>query len=149
MIAPKLLPQYEYEPELLPSHKKSRAPRVARHATRRRKLYSFFAHYSNSAKVLIVLAMVLAPVMLYVMLTSRLTGLNYQLAAAESQKSHLQGEVQRLDDRIAYLESRERLAQVAAKLGMKDPSQYAIVALPAPPKPHDHDALALLSWLRR
>ena len=96
-----------------------------------------------------MLAMVLAPVMLYVMLTSNLTSLNYALASAQTQKLKVQGDVQRLDDRIAYLQSRERLLQVASKLGMKDASQYAIVSLQPPAPPRNHDALAFLSWLRR
>ncbi|MGH7661423.1 MAG: hypothetical protein ACRENA_10995, partial [Vulcanimicrobiaceae bacterium] len=118
MIAPQLFP------EELERYRVSR-PRVAVHATRRRRRRALQLHYGASGKVLIVLALVLAPVMLYVLLTTGLTSMNYQLAAAEAQKAQLTGEVQRLDDRIAYLDSRERLAQIAAKLGMRDPTQYA------------------------
>ena len=87
--------------------------------------------------------------MLYVMLTSNLTGLTYALASAETQRTQLQGDVQRLDDQIAHLESRERLAQIAAKLGMRDPSRYEIVTLaPLEPEPKP-GGIAFLGWLRR
>ena len=87
--------------------------------------------------------------MVYVMLTSNLTSLNYALANAEGQRTVLQQDVQRLDDQIAHLESRERLSQVAAQLGMRDPARFEIVTL-APPV-HDEEAggLAFLGWLRR
>jgi cell division protein FtsL len=142
MIAPQLFPQEEAP------HKVLRRPRIAAHATRRRKRRAWRLHYGASAKVLIVLAMVLAPVMLYVLLTTSLTSMDYQLDAANAQKAKLTGEVQRLDDRIAYLESRERLARIAAKLGMRDPSQYAVVALKPPPV-QKTDGLAFLGWLKR
>src|SRR5579875_2920131 len=139
MVAPQLFPDLESPlQELKPSKR-----RFPPHATRRRRRIALFRHYSGSARVFLVLAMVLAPVMLYVMLTSRVTSMNYALASAQAEKMHLQGEVQRLDDRIMYLQSPERLAQVAAKLGMKDPSLYAIVTLPAPAQPKP-SGLALL-----
>lgn len=137
MVAPQLLPQPE---------KTRPRPRVAPHSKGRRRRRAFLLQYGSSAKVLVVLAMVLAPVMLYVMLTSNLTSLNYALASAEASKAKLSGDVQRLDDRIAYLQSRERLLQVASKLGMKDASQYAIVSLQPPAKPKA-GGLAFLSWL--
>ena len=142
MIAPQLFPQEEVPQKVLGR------PRIAAHATRRRKRRALRLHYGATAKVLIVLALVLAPVMLYVLLTTGLTSMNYQLAAVEAQKAQLTGEVQRLDDRIAYLESRERLAQIAVKLGMKDPTQYSIVSL-EPPRVKKADGLAFLGWLKR
>jgi hypothetical protein len=38
----------------------------------------------------------------------------------------------RLDDRIAHLQSRERLADLAARLHMHDPHVYAVVDVPGP-----------------
>jgi len=70
------------------------------------------------------------PLLGYVSLTSNLTSLNYSLARAEHDRSALVEESQRLDDRIARLESPDRLAAVATALKMHDPSDYAVVTLP-------------------
>jgi diadenosine tetraphosphatase ApaH/serine/threonine PP2A family protein phosphatase len=48
------------------------------------------------------------------------------------QKLDLVAETTRLDDRIAQLESRERLADVAVRLHMHDPQVYAVVDVPRP-----------------
>ena len=141
MIAPKELP--------LQQPRKVRHPRIAAHATRRRRRRAWLLHYGGSARVLIVLALVLAPVMVYVMLTSSLTSMNYQLDTAQAQRLQLQGDVQRLDDRIYALESRERLLAIAKKLGMTDPQQYAIVSLQQPQSAQKPGGLAFLGWLRR
>lgn len=121
--------------------------RISKHGIRRRT--SRLANYGSSLRVLGALAAVLAPVMIYVMLTSNLTSLNYALAAAETQRAQLQQEVQHQDDQIAHLQSRDRLAQVAAKLGMRDPVHYQIVSLaPTQTKPKPL-GIAFLGWLRR
>ena len=78
------------------------------------------------------MAIALVPVMIYVLLMGNLTALNYSLAQATEQKSALVEETLRLDDRIAQLESRDRLAGVAARLHMSDPHAYAVVDVPAP-----------------
>ncbi len=75
-------------------------------------------------------ALFVVPLMFYVMLTANLTSLNYKLARVELQKLALQTETLRQDDRIAKLESRERLAALAAQLKMRDPQTYAVIGLP-------------------
>jgi len=124
-------------------------PRPPQHGRYHRRRRSLFAHYGSSARVLSIVALVLAPVMVYVMLTSNLTSLNYALANAESQRTVLQQDVQRLDDQVAHLESRERLAQVAAQLGMRDPTRFEIVTLAPPAHDEETGGLAFLGWLRR
>jgi cell division protein FtsL len=136
MIQPKVAPPQERVPP---------QRRIPKHARRRRRSVRL-AHYSSTVRVLGALVAVLAPVMIYVMLTSNLTSLNYALAAAETQRAQLQQEVQRQDDQIAHLDSRERLAQVAAKLGMRDPLHYEIVSL-APPETKKPFGIAFLGWL--
>lgn len=123
-------------------------PRVPKHGRYRRRR-SLLRHYGSTARILSIVALVLAPVMVYVMLTSNLTSLNYALATAEGQRTRLQGDVQRLDDQIAHLESRDRLAQVAAKLGMRDPAHFEIVTLTPPVHDERTGGLAFLGWLRR
>jgi len=137
MIQPKLA-----EPKVAPRN------RLPKHG-RRRRHNLLLKQYGSCVRIVGALAAVLAPVMIYVMLTSNLTGLNYALTAAETQRTQMQQEVQRLDDRIAHLESRERLAQVAAKLGMRDPVRYEVVTLTPTSSDKAHGGLAFLGWLRR
>lgn len=84
------------------------------------------------ARIALAFAVVLVPVMTYVLLMGNLTALNYSLASAMQQKSALVEETMRLDDRIAQLQSRERLAVLAARLHMHDPHVYAVVDVPGP-----------------
>jgi hypothetical protein len=63
----------------------------------------------------------------YVVLTSSLTGLSYSVARAAVQREALQEETMRLDDRIAALRSDDRLAEMAARLGMREPQQFAVI----------------------
>jgi predicted ABC-type exoprotein transport system permease subunit len=93
-----------------------------RHAHRRS--YAAFLRIAGIATIFVL------PLMLYVMLTANLTSLNYKLARVEEQKLALQAETMRQDDRIAKLESRERLAALAARLKMHDPQVYAVISPP-------------------
>jgi hypothetical protein len=68
----------------------------------------------------------------YVLLMGNLTALNYSLAQATQTKSALVEETMRLDDHIAQLQSRERLADLAGRMNMHDPSRYAVVDVPGP-----------------
>jgi cell division protein FtsL len=127
-------------------------PEVAAHepvSKARRRRRAWLLRYGSCVKVLLGLGLVLAPVMSYVMLTSNLTGLTYALTSAEAQRTKLQGDVQRLDDRIAHLESRERLYQIAKQLGMRDPNRYEVVTLAPPAPARKTGGLAFLGWLRR
>jgi hypothetical protein len=128
MIAPQRVPQYEIP----------RSRERAKHATRRRSTRAKAQAYVGLGRIALAIVVVVFPLMVYVMLTANLTGMHYAVARAETQRTTLTDEAQRLDDTIARLESRERLATVAAKLHMHDPHEYAVVALPesaAKPKP--------------
>lgn len=124
MIAPQLL----VEPD--------RSAERARDASRRRKRHHRARGYVSLVRIAAAFAALGAPVMLYVMLISNLTAMNYALAHATADKTALQEETQRLDDRIAQLDSRDRLASIAATLHMHDPHVYAVVAQPLPAKAH-------------
>lgn len=129
MIAQKAIPQPKPQPK--------RVHLRAREAARRRGRRTRLLGYAMPARIAIVFAVVLVPVMIYVLLMGNLTALNYSLAQATQQKSALVEETMRLDDRIAQLQSRERLADLATRLHMHDPQVYAIVDVPgqaaAPP----------------
>jgi len=110
-------------------------PRVhvrAREAARRRGRRTRLQSYTMPARIALAFVVLLVPVMMYVLLMGNLTALNYSLAQVTQQKSDLMDETTRLDDRIAQLESRERLADLAARLHMHDPQVYAVVDVPGP-----------------
>jgi hypothetical protein len=140
VIAPKALPQPQ-------PRRHVRARDAARRRARRRQFHG----YGMLARIALGLVAASAPVMLYVMLTANLTGLSFSLEHLNQQKVELQAETQRLDDRIAQLESRDRLAAVAAKLKMHDPgpTAYAVVELPRPAAPAAPGGIAFLGSLFR
>jgi hypothetical protein len=104
----------------------------AREAARRRGRRTRLQHYAMPARIALAFGIVLVPVMIYVLLMGNLTALNYSLAQVTQQKSALLEETNGLDDRIAQLESREHLSDVASRLHMHDPSVYAVVDVPNP-----------------
>ena len=107
-------------------------PRSTRAATQRRFVRKSRARYAGIARVFTTLSCVLFLLMTYVLLTSSLTGLSYAVATARAQREALQEETMRLDDRIAALRSDDRLATLAARLGMRDPQEFAVVRIAAP-----------------
>lgn len=96
------------------------------------------------ARIALVFGIVLVPVMIYVLLMGNLTALNYSLAQVTDQKSALLDETNQLDDRIAQLESRERLSDVASRLHMHDPRVYAVVDVPNPAAAPPSNGIAFL-----
>ena len=107
-------------------------PRSARAATQRRFVRKSRARYTGVTRVFVTLSCVLFLLMIYVLLTSSLTGLSYAVATARAQREALQEQTMRLDDRIAALRSDDRLAALAARLGMRDPQQFAVVRIGPP-----------------
>ena len=102
-------------------------PRTVRSATARRMGRTSRARYATLVRMLAVLLCILAFLMGYVVLTSSRTGLSYAVARAAAQREALQEETMRLDDRIAALRSDDRLAELAARLGMRQPQRFAVV----------------------
>ena len=74
--------------------------------------------------------------------------LNYELGKEAQVRARLTDQTTRLDDQIARLESRERLARVAAALGMREPESFAAVTLPVERPPMPPHGLAFLNWPR-
>jgi len=122
-------------------------PRTARAATHRRIDKKSKARYKNLLQISGVLTIVLAFLMAYVVLTSELTGLSYAVANAKHERAALQAETMRLDDKIAVLRSDDRLAALAARLGMTEPQHFALVELPAIAQPSQGRHLAAFSSL--
>lgn len=121
--------------------------RTAKQATQRRISRKERARYVQLARFCGVLAVSLCLVMVYVMLTARLTSLNYTAAKAQHERATLAAQTARLDDQIAALRSDDRLASVAARLHMQYPQQLSVVTLPRPVRHEDRSHLALLSGL--
>jgi cell division protein FtsL len=109
-----------------------RNPRTVRAATQRRIVRKSRARYVGVGRVFTGLIGVLFLLMCYVLLTSSLTGMSYAVATARADREALQEETARLDDRIAALRSDDRLAAIAARLGMREPETLAVVRIEAP-----------------
>ncbi len=122
MVAPRLV---ERSPRI-------RNPRTVRAATQRRIVRKSRARYAGVGRVFIALTGILFLLMSYVLLTSSLTGLSYAVATARADREALQEETMRLDDRIAALRSDDRLAAIAARLGMREPQTLAVVRIQPP-----------------
>jgi hypothetical protein len=119
----------------------------ARDAARRRGRRTRLQGYTMLGRIAAVFAVVLVPVMIYVLLMGNLTALNYSLAHVTQQKLALQEETMRLDDRITQLQSRERLAGLAARLHFHDPHVYAVIDVPGPVVAPPANGIAFLGAL--
>jgi cell division protein FtsL len=122
-------------------------PRTVRAATARRRGRASRARYATLVRMLAVLLCVLAFLMGYVVLTSSRTGLSYAVAHAAAQRQALQEETMRLDDQIAALRSDDRLAELAARLGMRQPQRFAVVREEEPAVARAGSRFRLLSSL--
>ncbi len=108
-------------------------PRTVRAATQRRIVRKSRARYAEVTRVFTAVTCVLVLLMGYVVLTSSLTGSSYAVAKARADREALEEETMRLDDRIAALRSDDRLAELAARMGMREPQTFAVVRI-APPR---------------
>lgn len=102
-------------------------PEPPRKTARRRQLRTRRARYVSVMRLGAVLTIVVGLIMSYLALMGNLTSLNYSIERATRDRATLQEQTLRLDDRIAHLESRERLAELAIKMGMQEPHVYAVV----------------------
>lgn len=107
-------------------------PRTVAAATQRRRGRTARARTAVLARVCAATFVVMALLMGYVVLTSTFTGLSYAVARNSATREALQEETIRLDDRIAALQSDARLADIAARMGMREPERFAVVRLQMP-----------------
>jgi hypothetical protein len=122
-----------------------RNPRTARAATARRIGRASRARYAAVTRIFAGVICVLALLMGYVLLTSNLTGVSYAVARAQAKREALTEETMRLDDRIASLRSDDRLAAMAARLGMREPQRFAVIRLNTPRVAQVHPRFPVLS----
>ena len=115
------------QPQYIEERPRIRNPRQARGATDARRKHNYRARYASITRFCVVLGIASVLLVGWVTMTSNLTGMTYAVAKADVQRAKLQGETARLDDKLSGLRSQERLATFAARLGMKDPQQFALV----------------------
>jgi hypothetical protein len=113
-------------------HVRIEKPRTVAAATQRRRGRTARARGALLARVCGATFIIVALLMGYVVLTSTFTGLSYAVARNAATREALQEETIRLDDRIAALRSDARLADIAARLGMREPQRFAVVRLQMP-----------------
>jgi cell division protein FtsB len=110
----------------------------ARHAAQRRTRRTRRRMHRPVLAVAMLALVLLLPPLGYVTLTANVTSLSFALVRSERERTALSNDTQRLDDKIARLQSPERLAALAGKLRLHDPHVYAVVRVPEPkaqPKP--------------
>jgi hypothetical protein len=136
-----------HQPQPQPQPQRIRNPRSSRVATSSRIARNERERYTGIVRVTIALGSMLALLLLYVMLTSNLTGLTYAVGKAQTDRAALVEETSRLDDKIAALRSDDRLSAMAARLGMREPQRFALVKLGTPVMADAQPHVAVLSSL--
>ncbi|HVA38024.1 MAG TPA: hypothetical protein VNJ51_10475 [Candidatus Dormibacteraeota bacterium] len=118
MIAARLLPERE------PERRERPRPRPHRGVAQRRATW---------LRIVAVASLPFILVMAYVALFAHVTTLGYAYARAQGELAKAQAEHTQLQDETARLESPQRLAAIAKRLGMRDPGTELVVRLGAPP----------------
>jgi hypothetical protein len=104
--------------------------RAARNASAVRRARNRRLRYRSIGRIVAGLCALTCFVLLYLALVANVTRLQYEIGRAQRDRARLVEQTQRSEDEIALLESRDRLEQLAARLGMRDPEAYAIVVIP-------------------
>ena len=140
MIA-KPLPYEEFAPPSTGTRSGRTAGNLRRNRTRTRG-------YASLAKILATASVLTLAIVLYLGLMANVTRMNYDLSRATRENTHALDESSRLDDQIARLASRERLARLATSLHMREPQSFAQVTLPARRSEALPHGLDFLPWLK-
>jgi cell division protein FtsL len=112
-----------------------RNPRTARSATHRRIVAGRRSRYAAVRNVTVAIAAVMSVLLLQVVISAQITANAYAVDQAHALRTQLELQTARLDDEIATLSSDDRLASVAAELGMTQPQRFLVVSLRAPEQP--------------
>jgi cell division protein FtsL len=122
--------------------------RAGRNAVRRRRGRRTLSRYLLLARIVVTVSVLTIAIGIYLALMANVTRMNYELTKNARAEARLADESARLEDEIAHLGSRERLAGIAAKLGMRDSQTFAQVSLPAPGSAAKPTGIAFLPWLK-
>ena len=104
--------------------------RAARGAADRRRARTKRMRYTMTVRIAAVVGTLTVFVVVYLALMGNVERMNYELARADRDRAALVEKSSQLDDTLAGLRSRERLARVAASLGMHESQTFAAIALP-------------------
>jgi hypothetical protein len=104
--------------------------RTARHASVVRRARNRRMRYRSIGRIVATLSVLTCLVLGYLALLANVTRLHYEIGKMQHRRTQLVDKTLRYDDEIAQLESSDRLAVLAAHLGMREPRAYAIVTLP-------------------
>ena len=108
--------------------------RVARAAAQTRRKRSVSLRYRSIVQTIRWLSLATVLVVGYLWLMANITRMNYEYARATGERTLLFDKETSLEDQIARLESRDRLAELAGKLGMSEPARFSVATLAAPPQ---------------
>jgi hypothetical protein len=122
--------------------------RAGRNAVSRRRARTRHVRYAGLTRTFLIAGAVTFAVVIYLALMANITRLNYALAKADRQKAQLVDTTSRLDDRIAWLESREHLDTLARRLNMQPAQTFLAVSVPPPHRQEAPSGLAFLTWLK-
>ncbi len=131
--------------DLTPPRTGTRSGRTAGNLRRKR---SRVRGYASLVKILETASVLTLAIVVYLGLMANVTRMNYDLSRATREKTRLFDESSRMNDQIARLASRERLAHLAASLGMRQPQSFAQVTLPTQHSEALPHGLAFLPWLK-
>ncbi|GAC1309126.1 MAG: hypothetical protein NVSMB19_22690 [Vulcanimicrobiaceae bacterium] len=104
--------------------------------------------YAGFARIFTTVGVLTIAIVVYLALMANVTRMNYELTKTVRAKTALLDESSRLDDRIARLVSRERLAILAGRLGMHEPQTFAQIVVPPERSANAPRGLAFLTWLK-
>lgn len=135
------LPYEESAPSRTGTRSGRTAGNVRRNRTRTRG-------YASLVKILATASVLTLAIVVYLGLMANVTRMNYDLSRATREKTRLLDESSRMDDQIARLASRERLASLAASLNMREAQSFALVTLPTQRSAALPHGLAFLPWLK-
>lgn len=107
-----------------PQRREREQPRPGRAVTQRR---------AARLRIAAVAAGPFLLVMAYVALVAHVTSLGYSYARAQSELQRARNEHTALQDEVARLQSPQRLAVIAKRLGMTDPGDELVVRIGPPP----------------
>ncbi len=107
--------------------------RAARGAAQRRRARPRRMRYVMSVRIAAVASALTACVVVYLALMGNVERMNYELARADRLRAALIERSTQLDDTLARLRSRERLARVAQSLGMHESQTFAAITVPRDP----------------
>ncbi len=100
------------------------------------------------ARVFATVGVLTIAIVVYLALMANVTRMNYELSKTAREKTRLVDDTSRLDDTIARLETRERLAKLASGLGMREAETFAQVSLPVERAAPASHGIAFLTWLK-